>query len=548
MTSKELERIVLDGESDKVEFKKSTGQLERGMETVCAFLNGDGGTLVFGVDDAGRLVGQLVVDETKQKLGNAIGQISPTADMQIEYVVLGNGQTAIVLGIPPQKENRPFLYKSRAYRRLQTTTSPMPSDMYSELFVERVSGTSAYDYSAQVCSSASMDDLDVEAIETFRGCWIRKSGLSRLGAMSHEQLLRDCGAVRRDGTLTYAALVLFGKPDAIREYLSCSEFVFEYRTTEASGPADERLSFREAFFSAYDRIWERISLRNTKQHYQDGLFVMDVPLFNERVVREALLNAVAHRNYQMPGYVLVRQYPTLLRIESPGGFPSGVSPQNVVDSSAPRNRLIAEILELAGLVERAGQGVNLMYELSVRDAKALPDFSRSDESNVRLDLNGLLLDPALLRMIQNIGERTLVSFGTEDFLVLYNLAMGRRVSGSLLKSIPRLMKLGLVEKIERGHYELSREFYVQRGDPGTHTRRIGLVAEECKELIRKHLRLCDRNGAPATDFDDMLSGTPKRRIRYFLKQMQDSGEIRREGRSVAARWYLVGDKKVTKTI
>ena len=224
MTSEELEAIVRNGESGKVEFKRTTGQLERGMETVCAFLYGDGGTVVFGVDDDWKLVGQLVSDDTRQKIGNAVGQISPAASMQIDYVTLANGQIAIVIEVPPQKENRPFLYKSRAYRRLQTTTSPMPPDMYSDLFVGRVSGT-----------------------------------------------------------------------------------------------------------------------------------------------------------------------------------------------------------------------------------------------------------------------------------------------------------------------------YVQRGDPGTHTRRIGLVAEECKELIRKHLRLCGKGGAPSSDFDDLLSGTPKRRIRYFLKQMQDAEEIRREGRSVAARWYLRKD-------
>ena len=83
----------------------------------------------------------------------------------------------------------------------------------------------------------------------------------------------------------------------------------------------------------------------------------------------------------MQGYVLVRQYPETLNIESPGGFPYGVTPDTILDCSLPRNRLIAEIFECAGLVERAGQGINLMFELSVREAKALPDYTRSDASN-----------------------------------------------------------------------------------------------------------------------------------------------------------------------
>ena len=154
--------------------------------------------------------------------------------------------------------------------------------------------------------------------------------------------------------VSVAALVLFGNAAAIRELLPSAECVFEYRAKGSSGAADERISYREAFFSFYDKLWDRINVRNTKQHYQDGLFVMDIPLFNERVVREALLNAVAHRNYQMQGYVLVRQYPETLNIESPGGFPYGVTSDTILDCSLPRNRLIAEIFECAGLVRDAG--------------------------------------------------------------------------------------------------------------------------------------------------------------------------------------------------
>jgi len=104
-----------------------------------------------------------------------------------------------------------------------------------------------------------------------------------------------------------------------------------------------------------------VNLRNDRQHYQEGLFVFDIPTFNERVVREALLNAVSHRNYQMSGSVFVRQYKERLVIESPGGFPAGVTLENILDRQSPRNRRIAEILAKCGLVERSGQGMNLIY-------------------------------------------------------------------------------------------------------------------------------------------------------------------------------------------
>ena len=103
--------------------------------------------------------------------------------------------------------------------------------------------------------------------------------------LEFEQLLRDCEAITEEG-ITYAALILFGKRSAIRRFLPQAEIVFEYRSSDASGPASQREEFQSGFFSCYDRIWELINLRNDKQHYQDGFFIYDISTFNERVVRK----------------------------------------------------------------------------------------------------------------------------------------------------------------------------------------------------------------------------------------------------------------------
>src|SRR5699024_6920978 len=159
----------------------------------------------------------------------------------------------------------------------------------------------------------------------------------RILNLSKEQLLRDCEAITDDG-VTYAALVLFGKRSALGKFLPQSEIVFEYRSSDASGPASQREEIRVGFFACYNRLWELVNLRNDKQHYQEGFFIYDIPTFNERVVREAILNAVSHRNYQMNGSVFIRQYRDRLVIESPGGFPNGITVENILDRQSPRNR------------------------------------------------------------------------------------------------------------------------------------------------------------------------------------------------------------------
>jgi len=165
---------------------------------------------------------------------------------------------------------------------------------------------------------------------------------------------------------------LFGKKDTLGKIFGQAEVIFEYRSSNASGPAQQRKEFRQGFFTFYSELWDLINQRNDLQHYQEGLFIRDIPTFAERTVREALLNAITHRNYQLGGSVFIRQYPQKIIIESPGGFPYGITIDNIIDRQNPRNRRLSEAFARCGLVERSGQGINLMFEQSIQQGKCHP--------------------------------------------------------------------------------------------------------------------------------------------------------------------------------
>src|SRR5207249_964674 len=118
---------------------------------------------------------------------------------------------------------------------------------------------------------------------------------------------------------------------ALGQHLAQAEVVFEYRSTDASGPAQDGESYRRGFFTFYDELWDRINLRNDKQDFQDRFSVTPIATFGERPVREAVLNAISHRNYQFPGSIFIRQFPRRLEIDSPGGLPFNITPQNILD-------------------------------------------------------------------------------------------------------------------------------------------------------------------------------------------------------------------------
>ena len=165
---------------------------------------------------------------------------------------------------------------------------------------------------------------------------LRKSSAARLIA----ELLVDGDQV------SYAALILFGTRAGLTRWLAQAELVFEYRSSEAAGPAADREEYRAGFFAWQDLLWKKINLRNDRQSYQDDFFRMDLPTFDEVPVREAILNAVAHRDYRLGGSIFVRQFAKRLEVMSPGGLPPGITPENIIDQQNPRNRRLAEALGL----------------------------------------------------------------------------------------------------------------------------------------------------------------------------------------------------------
>ncbi|MEA3358946.1 MAG: ATP-binding protein [Thermodesulfobacteriota bacterium] len=410
----------------------------------------------------------------------------------------------------------------------------MSEDRLRGIFAE-----AGHDFSADICDSATMDDLDTVAIENFRKGWINKSGNQGLTTVTPEQLLND-GEALVGGQLTYAALILFGTRKALGRHLAQAEMIFEYRASDASGPAQQRKEFRQGFFSFYDDLWDLVNLRNDIQHFQSGLFVLDIPTFSERVVREAVLNAVSHRDYQLGGSVFIRQYPRRLVLESPGGFPVGITEQNILDRQLPRNRRIADIFSKCGLVERSGQGMNLMFELSIQESKQTPDFMGTDQYQVVLNLNGEVQDPRFLQFLEKVGRETLALFSTSDFLLLDYIHRESKVPVHLQSRLQSLVNKGVVERFGRGRgvkYILSRRFYKIANEKGAYTRKRGLDRETNKSLLMQHITENKTDGSRLFEMMQVLPALSSDQVKALLREMKVDGQIYVVGRTSAARWF-----------
>ncbi len=521
-------------EGERFEFKeaKQRYSFEDLAKYCCALANEGGGHVILGVTNhrPRRVVGSaafLQYEETRRSLIERI-------PLRIEVLEIQDPDgRVLVFEVPSRPVGVAIKYNGIYWARVADSLVPMGEEELRRIFAE-----AGRDFSSEVCPGVDLDDLDPQAIEEFRRRWTDKTKNPALAALSHRQLLQDAELLTEEG-LTFAALILFGTRNTLGKHLAQAEVIFEYRSSEAAGPAQHRSEYREGFFAFYDELWEKINLRNDVQHYEEGLFVFDIPTFAERPVREAMLNAVSHRNYQLGGSVFVRQYARRLVVESPGGLPPGITPDNILDRQFPRNRRLAEAFARCGLVERSGQGMNLMFEQSITQGKALPELVGSDEYYVILTLHGEVQDPRFVRCLEQIAQETQAAFDTHDFLVLDLIHRGVEVPEALRGRLGRLANLGAIERIGRGRgtrYLLSRRFYSAVGARGTYTRRRGLDREENKAILLLHLRGRGKEGCAISELQLVLPGRSRDQIKRMLGQMRDEGSIRLVGERRWARW------------
>lgn len=517
---------------------KTNFHFETLVKYCVALANEGGGKMILGVTDKlpRTVVGSQAFPHLERTKAGLIERLRLRVD--VEEIRHPDGRV-LVFQVPSRPIGMPLQYEGAYWMRGGQDLVPMTPDVLQRIFAE-----AGPDFSAEICPRARLNDLDPAAVEVLRRLWQSKSPDQDIATRPIEWLLADAELVV-DGRMTYAALILLGKREALGRHLAQAEVIFEYRSNEAPGPAADRHEFRQGFLPVLDEIWRLVNLRNDLQHFQQRFFVWDVPTFDERAVREAVLNAVSHRDYRHGGSVFVRQYSRRIEIVSPGGFPPGINEQNLLWEQNPRNRRIAEVLGKCGLVERAGQGFDLIYRACIQQSKPLPDFSRTSEHSVWLTLHGEIQDPEFLRFLEEVGRERLATFSTEDFLVVDLVHREQPISARFAACLLYLRNQGVIERVGRGRgvrYLLSRRFYRFLGQGGVYTRRRGLDRETNKALLLQHIEDSAKMGTRLEELQQVLPGLSHHQVQTLLRELKRDGRIRVEGVTRAARWFPASQK------
>lgn len=374
MNKQYIERIAQAGESEAVELKKSTAQLRRACETLCGMLNGGGGQVVIGVSPDGRVFGQDIADKTLREVATMLRKFEPPAPIEQTQVDVDRGRKVLVLAAESNPESRPYAFDGRPYQRVGTTTSPMPQETYQRLLSDRVH--SRVRWETQLAEDYDPSDLDSEEILKTVRLGVAAGRLPESTGSDIPDILLRLGLTKGWG-VTNASVVLFGKR-FVPHYPQCQLRMARFRGLNKSEFLDQRQIEGHAFLLLDEAMLFLRRHLPVAGRVIPGLFEReDEPLFPLEALREALVNALCHRDYTITGgAVSLAIYDDRLEIWSDGILPFGLQPEDLKldHASRPRNPLIAQAFYLRGVIERWGRGTQKIVELCVKAGHPEPEF------------------------------------------------------------------------------------------------------------------------------------------------------------------------------
>lgn len=559
MTPERLRQLVQRGETMDVEFKGEEQRMLPDEEIVRAVVcmanrpSSESGWILIGVEDGGRITGARprhgkITDPIRLQAFVA-NRTRPSLSVQVHVVPLQpEGVEVIAIEVPPVRipvGTTEGVYLRRAIGgRGKPECVPMHFQDMQSLQATR----GLLDYSAVIVEDATWHDLDPLEFERFRR-FVRESrgqGDESLLELSDEELAKALGAVEANHAVTrirVLGLLLFGKEAALRRFLPTHEVACQVLRGER---VEVNEFFRYPLLRVMEEVLQRFRARYREGEIMVGLLRVGVPEYSARAFREAVANALIHRDYTRLGAVHIQWHDDRIEITNPGGFPEGVHLGNIlVTPPRPRNPLLADAFKRAGVVERTGRGIDIIFTEQLRNGRPAPSYERSTPTDVVLVLPGGQANLAFVRLVveENQAGRRL---RLDELLLLNALWQERSLTvaqaSSLLQKpepdaravLERLVETGLVEG--RGErkgrtYILSAATYRRLGAPSAYVRQRGFETLQQEQMIlqyvQAHGRITRREAAELCRIKDYQA-------LYLLQKLTTQGKLRLVGKGRGA--------------
>lgn len=546
----ELDSQVADDlESEFLDFKPWQGpkeDLKLACEYAACFANAGGGVVVFGVADRVRGRAQAIHGARGHDLDvfrrGIFDGTRPGVSAEVFELDVPEGTGKLLVVRVAEGDSKPYgtaagLFKQRIGKNC------MPLDPVS--FQRAQVRSAAVDWSGAPATGVALADLDPLQIERARQVLRSKAPSSGLLELPDEAFLSGLEALR-DGQVTHTGLLLFARRDVLAQ--RCPQAQFHYVLHDGETSVARNDIDRLPMLEAVDRMEQVFTgPLNPEKEIELGLFKLRVPQFPLEGVREAVLNALTHRDYLNPGEVLVRHSAGELVVTSPGGFVAGITPDNILRHEAvPRNRTLANALVKLRLVESSGIGRRRIFRSALVYGKRRPEY-QTDGHSVTLRMFNREAHDALARLIARLDAQgaevaldqllVLDAMLGQDFIDIGQAAQVLQLGKDDARRVLEPMCLPPLSLLERRGHTAAATFHLSKGvakelkGKAAYTRTRGLNPIRYAEMVREYLR--DHRQIENAELRELLglgnsASAQVEASRYLKKWSQPDGFLDRQ--------------------
>jgi ATP-dependent DNA helicase RecG len=535
-------RTIPEKETLEVEFKSDRDPLndDELVEALICLANAQGGTLYLGVENDGSVTG-LHPNRPQQVIGLSAmvaNRTAPSLSVQVE-LQFHQDQRIAAISVPRSPEVIARTDGLVKRRRIGGNGQPECVPFLPHEYPSRRADFRLIDMSAEPLADATLADFDPLQRERLRSVIANnpRSDKSLVG-LSDEQLDGALSlTVSRNGERkpTLLGLLLIGRTESLRLQVPTHEVLFQVLD-------GTQVKVNEGSRAALIEIVEWLDLLsrgvNTEQEFNEGLFRIGIARVEVDALREAINNALVHRDYARRGPVRVCWQKNDLIISNPGGFVEGVSLANLLTTEPrPRNPALADAFKRLGLVDRTGRGVDMIYTSLLRFGRPAPDYSQSMLDLVKLSISTEPADLAFVRMVLHEEARQNGGLPVETLLILTALREARRLSATdiarqLQSSVPQatglmeaLAESGLVRAHGSGRsrqFTLSPAVYRNLGQKAEYVRQAAFEPIQRVQMIKSYLR--ENGQIRRQDVADLCQLAP-REAGALLERMVKNGDV-----------------------
>lgn len=516
-----------------------------------AFANTEGGHLAIGIEDADDAPApeQIIPEELRALVIKRIGERTINVATNATIVKSPNGGEYIDLEVFKSQVSIAGTTKGGYYYRDNDESKPIPPDELLRAITDKPSFSwetkVSTKYKTTQCDQKKLSVLIEEIRNSDRVSDFVKS-------KTEEEILEYFSLADEDHYLTHLGILWLGtQPQRSRllytptvqyiKYDNTGNKVFKQVWDDNSRNPEELL----------EDIWRSVPDWRESNEVSDGLWRKEIPAYDEKVVREVLCNAIAHRPYTTRGDIFINMYPDRMVVVNPGRLPFGVTPKNILQKTVKRNQELSRILFALHIMEGEGSGYDLMYETQLSLGKSVPILFEGEDS-VSVTVERKIVSKEASRVFEHLqyfypqiaqNQKALIAFGIvfqEEIISSIDLTRKLQLpeADRLRSYVEPLVSQDIIQTRGRGK---GTKYYVNPAiisdsKANIQTTLKAIEPYRLKELIKQDLKY--HSHSLVSDISQRLPDVPFKDLQKMVRRMASEGELIPDGGRKFRRYRL----------